>query len=241
MAQFCERFIPNFSVIFAPLHDLTKPNVPYVWSKKFQKAFVTIKDLLTSAPILWPPDSRGYFILETDASDKGEGVCLKTRSHLDLDLDHQQYIVAYGSHKFDATEERWTTVEKEAHTILFGVKKIHHYLSGKSFLLHTDSQINTCLQTKRALKNRKLLNRALELSEYNYEIQHICSKNNGISDCLSRLHRINVLLSSFEPELNHNDLKSLQSEDTELFAAMNYLASACCHFDVNLLGSLKCH
>ena len=77
MAQFCECFISNFFVISAPLHDLTKPNVPYVWSKKCQEAFTTIIDLLTSAPILRAPDSCDYFILETDASDKGEGVCLK--------------------------------------------------------------------------------------------------------------------------------------------------------------------
>ena len=106
-----------------------------MWSKKYQDAFSTIKDLLTSAPVLREPDSRDYFILETDASDKGEGVCLKARSH----LDHQEYIVAYGSHKFDETKERWNIVEKEAHTILFGVKKFHHYLFGKSFLLRTDS------------------------------------------------------------------------------------------------------
>ena len=115
MAQFCERFISNFSVISAPLHDLTEPNVPYVWSKTCQEAFSTIKDLLTSAPVLRAPDSCDYFILETDASDKGEGVCLKARSH----LDHQRYIVAYGSHKFDETEERWNIVEKEAHNPLW--------------------------------------------------------------------------------------------------------------------------
>ena len=128
MAQFCERFISNFSVISAPLHDLTRPNVPYVWSKKCQEAFTTIKDLLTSAPVLRAPDSRDYFVLETDASDKGQGMCLTARRH----LDNQEYIVAYCSHKFDTTEERWNIEEKEAHTVLFGAKKFHHYLFGKS-------------------------------------------------------------------------------------------------------------
>ena len=95
-----------------------------MWSKDCQEAFATIKDPLASAPVLRAPDCRDYFILETDASDKGEGMCLKARSH----LDNQGYIAAYGSHKFDATEERWNIIEKEAHTILFGVKKFHHYL-----------------------------------------------------------------------------------------------------------------
>ena len=141
MAQFCECFISNFSVISASLHDLTKPDMPYVWSKKCQEVFSTIKDLFTTALVLQVPDSRDYFILETDASNKGECVCLKSRSH----LDHQEYIVVYGCHKFDATEERWNVVEKKAHTNLFGVKKLHHYLFGKSFLFHTDSRINTYL------------------------------------------------------------------------------------------------
>ena len=61
MAQFCECYISNFSVISAPLHDLTKPNRPYVLSKKCQEAFTTIKDLLTSALVLQVPDSSDYF------------------------------------------------------------------------------------------------------------------------------------------------------------------------------------
>ena len=74
-----------------------------------------MKDLLTSVPVLRAPDSRDYFILETDTSDKGEGVymCVKAQSH----LDNQEYIAAYRSHKFDATKERWDIAEKK-YTIL---------------------------------------------------------------------------------------------------------------------------
>ena len=70
MSQFCDRFIPNFSVIAAPLHKLAKPHSSFSWSSDAQEAFETIKQLLTSASVLRAPTSDDFFILEVDASDK---------------------------------------------------------------------------------------------------------------------------------------------------------------------------
>ena len=72
-------------------------------------------------------------------------------------------------------------VEKEVHAIITAIRKNRHYLLGKKFTIRTDSRILTYLHVKRKPKNRKLLNWAL--SEYNYEIVHITSSLNGISDC----------------------------------------------------------
>ena len=74
-----------------------------------------VKKLSPPLKISLPPfQSYGHLIAVTTLfSDKGEGVCLKAQSH----LDNQKYITAYGSHKFDATKERWHIVEKK-HTIL---------------------------------------------------------------------------------------------------------------------------
>ena len=103
--------------------------------------------------------------------------------------------------------------------------------------MHADNRINTCLQSKRSPKSPKLLNWALALSEFDYEVQHIRSKNNGISDCLSRIHSINVLFE-LKPETSLNDLKTAQSQDPHLHAAINYLAANRRYFDVKLLGPL---
>ncbi len=236
MAQFCDRFIPNFSILAAPLHELTQPQAPFHWTPECQTAFDSIKTMLTSAPVLRAPESSDFFILETDACDKGEGVCLKVRASDDC----SEHIVAYASRKFNSTEVNWNIVEKEAHAIIFGTKKFRHYLIGKPFLLRTDNRNNTFIQSKREPKSRKLLNWALELSEFDYEIEHIPSKNNGISDCLSRLYSVN-LISELTPEFSDDEVITLQTNDIAICAAKEYLLAGKRNFDVQRLGPLKKH
>eukprot|EP00794_Sanderia_malayensis_P000899 gene899-199_t len=79
----CDRFLPHYSEIASPLHHLTEINAPFHWTPERDTAFNTIKHLLTNAPLVRAPDSRDFFILETDASDKGEGFCLKAHSYAD--------------------------------------------------------------------------------------------------------------------------------------------------------------
>ena len=231
MAQVFNHFVCQYSLIAAPLHDLTKPVAVYHWSSECQNPFHTMKKLLTTAPVLHAPDSHSYFILETDAANKGEGVSLKARSY----EDQKEYIVAYASCKFSSTKENWNIVEKEAYAILFETTKFCHYLIGKPFLTRTDNHINTYLQSKCSPKSPKLLNWALALSEFDYEVQHVRSKNNDINDCLSRMHCINVLFE-LKPEMSLNDLKTAQSQDPHLQAAINYLAANHRHFGVKFLG-----
>eukprot|EP00794_Sanderia_malayensis_P005772 gene5772-6477_t len=234
MAQFCDRFLPHYSEIASPLYHLTEINAPFHWTPECDTAFNTIKHLLTNAPLVRAPDSGDFFILETDASDKGEGVCLKARSY----ADGKEYIVAYASRKFNITEAKWNIVEKEAHAIIFATQKFRHYLFGKPFLLRTDNRVNTYLQSKRSPKSRKLLNWALELSEFDYEIHHIPSKNNAISDCLSRMYSINIIDMDLQPEFNTEELIEHQSKDPAICAAKEYLLSKT-QFDISRLGSLQ--
>ena len=196
MAQFCDRFLPHYSEIASPLHQLTEKEVPFNWTPECEKAFNTIKQLLMDAPLVRAPDSRDFFILETDTSDKSEGACLKAHSY----ADGKEYIVAYASRKFNTTETKWTIVEKEAHTIVFTTQKFCHYLFGKSFLLRTDNRVNTYIQSKRSTKSRKLLNWALELSEFDCEIE------NAIGDCLSRVHSVNPIIMDLQPEFSSEEL-----------------------------------
>ena len=55
-AGFYKRFIKDFSVISKPLCNfLTKENV-FEWTEQYEEAFVKLKNLLTSAPVIQPPD-----------------------------------------------------------------------------------------------------------------------------------------------------------------------------------------
>jgi len=63
MASWYRRFVPNFSTIMAPLHYLTGKNVKFKWDDTCESAFQTIKEKLTSAPILACPDFSKTFDL----------------------------------------------------------------------------------------------------------------------------------------------------------------------------------
>ena len=55
-ASFYRRFIKDFSVISKPLCNLlTKENI-FKWTEQCEKAFVKLKNLLTSAPVIQPSD-----------------------------------------------------------------------------------------------------------------------------------------------------------------------------------------
>ena len=42
----------DFSTIAAPLNELTKKDVPFVWGTAQEEAFTVLKDKLTHAPLL---------------------------------------------------------------------------------------------------------------------------------------------------------------------------------------------
>jgi hypothetical protein len=76
LARYYWRFIPNFSRIAKPLTELLKKDTPYVWDDKTEEAFISLKTLLTTEPLLQYPDFTQPFILTTDASDEAIGAVL---------------------------------------------------------------------------------------------------------------------------------------------------------------------
>ncbi|KAK1616605.1 hypothetical protein QYE76_022122 [Lolium multiflorum] len=76
LAGFYRRFVKYFGSIAAPLNELTKKDVPFVWGDAQQEAFMILKDKLTHAPLLQLPDFNNTFELECDASGIGLGVKL---------------------------------------------------------------------------------------------------------------------------------------------------------------------
>jgi hypothetical protein len=52
LAGYYQRFILNFSKITKPITELLKKGNKYVWSKDYDKAFLTSKKLLTTSPVL---------------------------------------------------------------------------------------------------------------------------------------------------------------------------------------------
>jgi hypothetical protein len=52
LAGYYRRFIPDFSIIAQPMTKLLKKGVKFVWSEDCEKALHTLRENLTSAPVL---------------------------------------------------------------------------------------------------------------------------------------------------------------------------------------------
>jgi hypothetical protein len=52
LADYYQRFIPNFSKIAKPVTELLKKENKYVWSDTCDEAFKRLKKLLTTSPVL---------------------------------------------------------------------------------------------------------------------------------------------------------------------------------------------
>ncbi|CAN6570895.1 unnamed protein product [Malus baccata var. baccata] len=68
-AGFYRRFIKDFSKISTPLCRLLQKDVTFDFNEECEKAFKHLKEMLTSAPIIRPPDWSIPFELMCDASD----------------------------------------------------------------------------------------------------------------------------------------------------------------------------
>lgn len=133
MVSYYHHFIKNCSKIAKPLTDLTKKGQRYDWTSECEIAFQTLKQHLTTAPVLSLPDFSQSFIIQTDASDAG------LRCVLSQIKDGNKHPIAFSSHTLNKAEKNYSTTEKEALAVVFAVKIFLPYLIGPAItIIETD-------------------------------------------------------------------------------------------------------
>jgi hypothetical protein len=76
-----------------------------VWNPQAEKAFETLKNDMTSTPVLTMPNFQEEFVIESDASDSGIGAVLMQRGH--------PIAIAYISKALSPKHQGLSTYEKE--------------------------------------------------------------------------------------------------------------------------------
>ena len=182
LTGFYRDYIPNYAAKAVPLTDLTKKKQPNIvqWGEPQEKAFVTLKNHLTSKPILHLPNLKKPFCLRTDASDTGLGAVL-LQEH-----DGTHFPICYASKKLSKSEKNYAAIEKECLAIVWGVKKFHLYLCGTRFQLQTDHQPLSYLD-KAKFANARIMRWAMFLQNYDIIVHAIKGSENVGADYLSRM------------------------------------------------------
>ena len=128
MLQYYARFLPSLSSMIHPLNALLSSSTPWKWTVDCDKAFEASKDQLASAQVLAHYDANLPLFLACDASPYGVGAVL---SH--IMPDGEERPIAFASRTLTSSERNYAQLEKEALSLIFGVKKFHPYIYGRQF------------------------------------------------------------------------------------------------------------
>ena len=195
------KFIPNAATILHPLNELLRKESKWKWSRKCQSSFEQAKEALVSSKVLVHYNPSLPIRMAGDASAYGIGAVI---SH--ILPDGTEHPVAFASRTLTASEKNYSQVEKEALSLVFGVKRFNSYLYGRRFTLVTDHKpLTVILGPKKgipALAAARLQRWAWILSAYTYEIEFRPTGEHCNADGLSRLP-----LSGIPPEDNFTDIR----------------------------------
>ena len=185
--NFVRKFIPILATIIEPLVALTRKSVENLktlrnhWGPKQDAAFIKVKDLLTSAPVLHFPQFQKSFIIHVDASDYGVGAFLAQKE------DHVELaIIAYLSKRFTSSHQQYSATQKECLAVMLAVTHWRPCIWGRHFVCVTDHRALRYLYSMQATFNM-LTRWAIALQSYDFTVEHKPGKLNIIPDTLPRL------------------------------------------------------
>ena len=96
-------------------------------------------------------------------------------------------IIAVASHSFNATEQNWSTTEREAYAIKWATSKFDYFLRNRPFVILTDHRSLTYLD-HRIFNNAKIRRWQEEISDYKFIMEFVEGESNVWADMLSRSH-----------------------------------------------------
>ncbi|TQE14355.1 hypothetical protein C1H46_000274 [Malus baccata] len=182
-ARFYRRFIKDFSKISRPLCNRFAKDTAFDFNTDYLHAFNSLKQLLTSAPIITAPNWSLPFELMCDASDYAVGVVLGQRK------EKLPHVIYYASRTLNDAQLNYTTTEKEMLAVIFALEKFRSYLIGSKVIVYTDHGALKYLLAKKDAKPR-LIRWVLLLQEFDLDIRDKKGAENVVAYHLSRLPHV---------------------------------------------------
>jgi len=186
--NFFRPSLHNFAMVAEPLYALTRgierermphgakatpkayklalmnTSVTDKWTSHHERAFATLKAMVTTAPARRPPKYDREFIIGADACKDGYGAfCCQWHNDLQPDgtLKHTLHPVAFASRRTHPTERHAHSFVQELAGLKFALEQFSKYIMGCPIILATD-----CQSAKDLLENCSLPAAHMRYKEY---------------------------------------------------------------------------
>ena len=182
LANYLRDYIPLYSKIASPLEKLRKQKLigPH-WTPDCQRAFDSLKAILSHAPVLNAAEPDYPLLVATDASQYGVGAVLYQL------VNNRPRYIAFASKSLNPAQVNYPATRRELLAIVFAVSKFRNWLYAQRFTLFCDHSALSYLFTGKH-ESRMLNYWAYILCEYNFTIVHRPGILNVLPDALSRLY-----------------------------------------------------
>ncbi|KAL9299286.1 putative reverse transcriptase/retrotransposon-derived protein, RNase H [Arabidopsis thaliana] len=95
-----------------PMTKLTGKDVPFVWSPECEEGFVSLKEMLTTTPVLALPEHGEPYMVYTDVSRVGLGCVLM----------HRGKVIVYASRQLRKHDGNYPTHDLLVAVVIFALK-----------------------------------------------------------------------------------------------------------------------
>jgi hypothetical protein len=134
LANTCREYVPEYAIITAPLRDLIKKSVAFIWNHTHQRAFGQIKNNLTHAPTMAYFDPKKRSLLIADGSPLGMcGISAQREKS-----GESYRIISYVSRALCPLESRYSQTDIEGLSLVWRIEHFQLFLLGTEFDVYTD-------------------------------------------------------------------------------------------------------
>lgn len=179
LAQFYQQYIDGFADIALPLTGPRGEGVPFSWDRDKERAFTTLKDAISKAPVLRIFDPDLATTVEADASGYAVGAVL-----FQIDEHGVSRSVAFTSKKMNSAERNYPTHEQELLAVVRALKTWRYYLDGSHSVVYTDHATLRHFPTQPKTRRQACWMELLQ--QYDLDFKYKRGEDNIVPDALSR-------------------------------------------------------
>lgn len=186
--NYVRDYIPMYARLTEPLERLKKKknfNLEAPEHAAGKASFGALVQAINSAAVLHAPVPGVKLQVATDACQYGLGAVLY-QEITQRDGTERRQVIAFAATSLHGAQRSYPATGRELLGMIFALRKFHHYLFGREFVLYTDHDALTSMFTKKELSHhiKDWLDTVLQ---YDFEVRHRPGIKMILSDALSRI------------------------------------------------------